>query len=250
MKLYLIFVFAIILLTANVFALTAQEGNATYYHGPEFHGKKTASGEYYDQYAATAAHKTFPYGTVVRVTRKDNGKSVLARINDRCAGTNNTVIDLSRRLATELGILIDGSVPVKVEKATETEKSKFLTKNPKANLVPPAALSPGVDGFTRAKILTAINLRGDYYIQIGNFNASHTPQRAADLMADLGYINIALYDTKINNVPTRKVLVGPYSTEADALVVRRAIEKNTNIDCFIVNSHKLNIANETNPSSH
>ena len=93
-------------------------GLASYY-GPGFHGKRTASGETFDQRAMTAAHRTLPLGTVVRVTNLENGRSVVVRINDRGPYGRNvrkgTIIDLSRGAAQRLRFIKDGLVRVTVE---------------------------------------------------------------------------------------------------------------------------------------
>ena len=80
-----------------------QKGVATYY-ADRFHGRKTASGVKYDKAAMTAAHKTLPLGTKVRVTNLNSGESVDVEINDRGPYVKGRVIDLSKRAAAELGI--------------------------------------------------------------------------------------------------------------------------------------------------
>lgn len=93
-------------------------GLASYY-GPGLHGEETASGETFNQRAMTAAHRTLPLGTVVRVTNLDNGRSVVVRINDRGPYGRNyrkgTIIDLSRAAAQRLQFIDDGLVKVRVE---------------------------------------------------------------------------------------------------------------------------------------
>ena len=95
------------------FSLYAQEeqGIASWY-GPGFHGKKTASGETYDMYRMTAAHKTLPFHSIVQVTDLDTGKSVRVRINDRGPFVPGRVIDLSYAAARALGIHSKGTARV------------------------------------------------------------------------------------------------------------------------------------------
>ena len=90
------------------------QGWASWY-GPGFHGNLSASGERYNQYAMTAAHKTLPFGTRVRVTNLNNGSSVVVRINDRGPFIRGRVIDLSAAAARILGMIHSGVAPVKVE---------------------------------------------------------------------------------------------------------------------------------------
>ncbi|MCB5174995.1 septal ring lytic transglycosylase RlpA family protein [Microvirga lenta] len=88
-----------------------QSGKASWY-GPGFHGKRTASGETFNTHAMTAAHRTLPFGTKVRVVNKKTGKSVVVRINDRGPYAHGRVIDLSRASAQAIGISGVGSVEV------------------------------------------------------------------------------------------------------------------------------------------
>lgn len=89
-------------------------GKASWYGG-RFHGRTTASGEPFNKFAMTAAHKTLPFGTRVKVTNKNNGKSVVVRINDRGPYKRGRVIDLSRGAAELIGMIRSGVVPVQIE---------------------------------------------------------------------------------------------------------------------------------------
>lgn len=91
-----------------------QKGVASYYHD-SLHGRKTASGEVYNKRVASAAHKSLPLGTKVRVTKLSNGKSIVVRVNDRGPFVKGRIIDLSRRAAKDLGIINSGVAKVKVE---------------------------------------------------------------------------------------------------------------------------------------
>lgn len=88
-----------------------ERGQASWY-GPRFHGRRTASGERYDQHALTAAHKTLPFGTLVRVRSLVTGKEVDVRINDRGPFARGRVIDVSRAAAEALGMMTLGVKPV------------------------------------------------------------------------------------------------------------------------------------------
>ena len=97
-------------------------GTASWY-GPGFHGKKTASGEIYDQTKFTAAHKTLPLGSKARVTNLDNGSSVVVEINDRGPFVAGRIIDVSRAAAGALGFTESGIAPVRVELIAEPTDS-------------------------------------------------------------------------------------------------------------------------------
>jgi rare lipoprotein A len=92
----------------------AERGDASYY-AHDFHGRKTASGEHFDMHELTAAHRTLPMGTRVRVTNLDNGRDVVVRINDRGPFKRGRVIDVSYEAAKTLDMVASGVAPVKVE---------------------------------------------------------------------------------------------------------------------------------------
>lgn len=91
-----------------------ETGYASWY-GPGFHGKRTASGEVYNMYAMTAAHRRLPFGTIIRVTNLDNGRSVKVRINDRGPFKKGRILDLSYEAARRLGMLRTGVAHVRIE---------------------------------------------------------------------------------------------------------------------------------------
>ncbi|HET7107123.1 MAG TPA: septal ring lytic transglycosylase RlpA family protein [Candidatus Acidoferrum sp.] len=91
-----------------------EEGNASWYGNP-FHGRRSSNGEVYDMYKLTAAHRTLPFETMVRVTNLNNGKTTTVRITDRGPFVDNRIIDLSQAAAREIESIGPGVVPVRVE---------------------------------------------------------------------------------------------------------------------------------------
>lgn len=100
-----------------------QHGIASYYHD-RFHGRKTASGTAYNKNALSAAHKSLPLGSEVRVTDARSGKSVVVKINDRGPFAKGRVIDLSRAAAREIGLTQKGLSKVKVEVLKMPQKGR------------------------------------------------------------------------------------------------------------------------------
>lgn len=98
--------------TVNRFS---QSGVASWY-GRQFHGKKTASGEVFDQNGLTAAHRSLPLNCYVKVTNKSNGKSVIVKVNDRGPFSSNRVMDLSYGAAKQIGLVNAGSGNVVIER--------------------------------------------------------------------------------------------------------------------------------------
>jgi len=101
-------------------------GYASWYGG-KFHGRLTASGEVFDTNELTAAHRTLPFGSVVRVTNRHNEKQVIVRINDRGPFVEGRVIDLSRAAADILGITAAGIAPVSIEVLHLQSETKLRT---------------------------------------------------------------------------------------------------------------------------
>jgi rare lipoprotein A len=91
-----------------------EKGNASWY-GVPFHGRRASNGEVYDMHKLTAAHRTLPFDTVVRVTNLSNGKSTVVRITDRGPFVDNRIIDLSMAAAREIDSIGPGVVPVRLE---------------------------------------------------------------------------------------------------------------------------------------
>lgn len=126
-----------------------EKGIASWY-GADFHGKRTSSGEVYNMHAMTAAHKSLPLPTYVRVKNLTNGKSIVVKVNDRGPFAKDRVIDLSFAAAKKLGVVGPGTAPVEVVALA----SKHSTQRPTVRVVP---LKP------------ASSESADIFIQLGSF---------------------------------------------------------------------------------
>lgn len=104
--------------------LLEEFGIASYY-AEAFHGKKTANGEKYDMHDLTCAHKNLPFGTLVRVTRLDNGQYITVRVNDRGPYTKGFVIDLSKRAAEKINMIQSGTTKVRIEVVGNTKSKEY-----------------------------------------------------------------------------------------------------------------------------
>ncbi len=138
----------------------SETGIASWY-GPKFHGRKTANGERYDMYAMTAAHKTLPMDTLVKVENLENGKWIVVRINDRGPFVKNRIIDLSHAGASKLDMLKRGTARVRVTALGEV-----------------ASFKKGNPSFTKVPDLK----HGQFYVQVGSFQR---PENAYKLRAKL-----------------------------------------------------------------
>lgn len=102
----------------NIFSQTSQTGMASFY-SDKFEGRKTASGEAYKQKKMTAAHRTLPFNTKIKVTNLDNKKTVIVKVNDRGPFVNNRILDLSKAAAIKLDFIDKGVTKVKWELISE-----------------------------------------------------------------------------------------------------------------------------------
>lgn len=106
----------VVLFCASCARKFTESGKASYYgDGDGYHGRKTANGEIFNQRKLTAAHKTLPFGTIVRVTNLSNGRTVKVRINDRGPFVRGRIIDLSTKAAEKIDMKRAGVVDVKLK---------------------------------------------------------------------------------------------------------------------------------------
>lgn len=100
---------------AKDFNSSALVASVASWYGPGFHGRLTANGEVYNAWAMTAAHPSLPFGTLVRVTNRNNGRAVVVRINDRGPFYGGRAIDLSQAAAAAVGMTATGVAPVSIQ---------------------------------------------------------------------------------------------------------------------------------------
>ena len=123
-------IFLILLLFSSFFlyAESSQTGYASWYGG-KFQGRKTANGEIFDTYKYTAAHKTLPFDTILKVKNLENGESVIVRINDRGPFIKDRIIDLSYAAAKDIGMIETGIARVRIQviesSASRTDRYKY-----------------------------------------------------------------------------------------------------------------------------
>lgn len=169
-------------------------GIASWY-GTKFHGRKTANGEVYNMYAMTAAHKTLPIPSYVRVTHLKNKRSVVVRINDRGPFHDNRLIDLSYTAAVKLGIKQKGTGQVEVEalgfdSAEEIERKIYqLSENSQQPM---------------------------FYLQVGAFSSSENAAHLQGKLLLTEIISTRIQHAKNGNNELYKVQVGPLYSEQQA----------------------------------
>ena len=185
-----------------------QQGTASWY-GTKFHGRKTSSGEAYDMFAFTAAHKTLPLPTYARVTNLDNGRSIIVKINDRGPFHGNRIIDLSYAAAHRLGIIGKGTGHVEVRAIDPSSPEPVVASNEPTAPVTSTTPAPAAQETTTAD--------SGIYLQVGAFSQRGNAER---LKLRLAEADIHAVQITANSNTLYKVRVGPMDNtdEADRLI--------------------------------
>lgn len=189
-----------------------QERGVASWYGNKFHGRQTSSHERYDMYAMTAAHKSLPLPTYVRVRNLRNHKSVIVRVNDRGPFVANRIIDLSYSAALRLDMIRQGTSLVEV-----TAISFDKPPDP-----PPVAPAPAEVKPEKAKAIAPEKAEADVYVQVGAFGDAENARRRFALLRTGGVGNAFVLEDYSQSPALYRVRIGPIAdvVQYDSLVVR------------------------------
>jgi rare lipoprotein A len=226
-----------------------ERGVASWY-GPGFHKLRTSTGEPYDMYGMTAAHKTLPLPAYVRVTNLQNGRSVVVRVNDRGPFVGNRIIDLSYSAAAKLDMLrngtamvdvrtIDPSVPPPVITAASGEPAPAATAPPGVVLaaVAPTAVAPNTVApntvAASAAVPSAVTPPGPsaaaaspaLFVQAGAFSDPANAERLAEKLRGRSYGKVFVREDQIAGRRMYRVRIGPVPDVAEFDRVVAALER-------------------------
>jgi len=170
-----------------------ERGVASWY-GPGFHKERTSTGEPYNMYAMTAAHKTLPLPVYARVTNLTNGKSVVVYINDRGPFKDGRIVDLSYTAAAKLDMLQAGTALVELEVLSADSQSTTSETHPANEL----------------------------YVQAGAFGEAANAERLVNRLREAGYSNVAIRTERQSSRTLHRVRIGPIANveEFDRVVAR------------------------------
>lgn len=193
-----------------------QTGMASWY-GKDFHGRSTASGARYNMYKKTAAHKTLPLGTHVRVINLENGKQTVVQINDRGPFVKGRIIDLSYAAARDIGLIGPGIAKVRIE-ALGRQVGEYPSKTGR-----------------RKPVVEARDLEtGIFTVQVGAFRERKNALRLAEKLKVLfQYVNITVIQTP-KGVPLYRLQVSRSTTLKQAGIVEKKLERMGFEEAFIV----------------
>lgn len=209
---------------------TYEETGIASWYGPGFHGKSTASGETYNQYELTAAHRTLQMPSFVRVTNLENGKSIVVRVNDRGPFAKNRVMDLSGRAAELLEMKGKGTARVKLQLLSEESRmiadaarrgydtrGSEIALNETGQL--PTHLTNGV-AYPDQEVAQVPVTPTAIYVQFGAFTNPDNANRLKDSLAGIG--NSFVVEADVNGRHFYRVRVGPIQSveQADAELAR------------------------------
>ncbi len=248
----------------------AETGQASWY-GPGFHGNNTANGEPYNQNLPSAAHRTLPMPSMVRVTNLGNGRTTVVRVNDRGPFASGRIIDLSKAAAEQLDMIQAGVAQVRVEileRESRIVKDVALNggsaadqlaaiRNPSpspppvmvATAPPPPLATPPAPpppppivqapppAVARSAVVPVVAtvppVSGGYFVQAGAFASFDNAERLRVALAAFGGTSIG-QTTNAHGVPMYRVRIGPYTSEDEAYNVRGAMQRAGHGDARVV----------------
>jgi len=173
-------------------------GTASWY-GPNFHGKFTSNSERYNMYAMTAAHKTLPMNTIVKVTNRRNGLSTVVRINDRGPFVSNRIIDLSKAAAKKLNMISTGTAPVILEILGFETKGRKIIPTKK-----------------ELKKSTQTQAIGGFALQIGSFSKIEGALATQEKYNNTDGYTTIIKDTEVAGKRSFKVWLRGFRSEKEA----------------------------------
>ncbi len=269
---FLITLLAVLLVPVFVNAQQEELGLASFY-SDLFQGKPTASGELYDKNKMTAAHKTLPFGTTIKVTRLDNGKSVKVTVNDRGPYISGRIVELSRAAAEKIDLVRDGVTRVKVEvvsdetsgkeavtsskpspgkkeavtaKGGQTKTAKKAEKKsptkPKAVAVKSATSGKGKSSTSTG--LYEVSLKREdmkgFGVQVAAFKSEDAMFKKVEELKSQWFdkVLVSVAESK-DGSKLYKIILGSFATKNEAEEYKKNLKKNKKMDGFVVDLSKI-----------
>ncbi len=234
----------------------SEVGVASWY-GPNFHGKRTANGEVYDMHAMTAAHRTLPLPSMVRVTNLSNGRSIIVRVNDRGPFAHNRILDLSKAGAQALDFIKQGTARVRVEILADESialKDRIVTgkyaKAPQPQPVQVAAVHtipatkptaytaeplPPVQEPAKPvpAVAQTVISSPEHFIQVGAFGDASNAERLKQRLSVYGPVQITKVQTS-SGVTLHKVRIGPIMDQSQVNTIVGQVQNQGFVDAHVI----------------
>ncbi|WMX15829.1 MULTISPECIES: septal ring lytic transglycosylase RlpA family protein [unclassified Aureispira] len=267
----LVQIFALVILTIQVATATPVEKGLASYYDDSFHGRKTASGEKYDKNQLTAAHKTLPFGTKVKVKNPANGKSVNVVINDRGPYIKGRVIEISKKAAQQIDLVKVNVAPVEITvisgpdnkptvaakstnekpvakpvqnttkataKPAEKKKASTTQKEPKKDNLIVEAKEMETGGLYKMQVLK-LQPKG-FGVQVAGYSDYQSVVQQLAVFQKNWFKGATVFVDKLNGKPYYKIILGPMNTREEADSYCENLKKKYNLkDAFVVNIEAL-----------
>ena len=211
-----------------------ERGVASWY-GKKFHGNLTSNREVYDMYKMTAAHKTLPLPTYVRVRNLRNNKEIVVRVNDRGPFVHNRIIDLSYAAALKLDMVRDGTSMVEVTAIDPAGGSVSATKPVGGGL--PATNDGGVAGKpppVRAPVIKPPPAPSNIYVQVGAFGERANAERRLGVLSRAGIGNAFIHEERAADRTLYRVRIGPVADVAQYDLIVEELESVGITDPYLI----------------
>lgn len=266
MKLF-VQIFAFVILSIQVATAAPIEKGLASYYDDSFHGRKTASGEKYDKNQLTAAHKTLPFGTKVKIKNPANGKSVTVVVNDRGPYIKGRVIELSKKAAQQIDLVKVSVAPVEITvisgpdnkpavaaaKPTNTKPTAKAVQNqpkPAAKKAAPAKKAPKKDnlivdakdmktgGLYKMQVLK-LEPKG-FGVQVAGYSDYQSVVQQLAVFQKNWFKGATVFVDKLNDKPYYKIILGPMNTKEEAVSYCNSLKEKYNLkDAFVVDIEAL-----------
>ncbi|MBI3994598.1 MAG: septal ring lytic transglycosylase RlpA family protein [Nitrospirae bacterium] len=177
-----------------------RETGVSSWYGEPFHGRRTANGEIYDMHGLTAAHRLMPLGAIVKVTHRDNGRSVTVKVNDRGPFIRGRILDLSFGAAERLGMTADGTAPVAIEVVALPKRGRVSA--------------------------------GLFTVQVGAFEIEENARRLADHL-NRKFTDVYLATLRTNHSTIYRVRVGLLGRKQIAFQLADRLSREENLEAFV-----------------
>ncbi|MBR9910501.1 MAG: septal ring lytic transglycosylase RlpA family protein [Gammaproteobacteria bacterium] len=209
-----------------------QEGVASWY-GTKFHGRQTSNGELYSMYGMTAAHKTLPIPSYVRVTNLQNGRQVVVRVNDRGPFLHDRIIDLTYAGASKLGFLKHGTAPVRIEvvepgqnigtatAAATTMATATAIAQPQPQ---PTVLASRNEELPAPEYAAGYKLPANTFLQAGAFASPSAAESVRQRIA--GLTSLPVFVSAPRKDKLYRVRIGPIADNLALMDIRQQLERN------------------------
>ena len=199
MKIKSLFVLFFVFFSVSVFSEVLKTNAHASYYAEKYHGRRTASGEIFNMNDMTCAHKTLPFGTILRVTNLKNGKTVDVRVNDRGPFVKGREIDVSKAAAVKLDMIKTGTANVRIE---------VVGKNSSSAIAKSSSASTNSSNSAKTTKTNAVTVqKSDFYdVQVASFSSYENANKTAQDLLRNGFENVYFQKTSsVTRVVIKKI---------------------------------------------